>query len=166
VNWEEQMEAEWGPALAHESGHALMAVLRGIPCHGIYFERCSRRFCAVTGNSSSNHSKDDYLVSVAGAAAELLVYPDRISEGTGADDADFDSLDALPRGEIESEARLILSGEKRNLESLISALKAKIKGVDFDLGRLPEVGMDGSNKRYLTLLDARELGACIVLHRR
>ena len=163
MNWEEQMEAEWGPALAHESGHALMALLRGIPCYGIYFERGQGRFCAITGNSSGNHSKDDYLVSVAGAAAELLVYPDRISEGTGADDADFDSLDAPPREEMESEARLILSREKGNLESLISALKAKIKSVDFDLGRLPEVGMDGSDRRYLALLNEKELEACIPL---
>ena len=118
VNCEEQMEAKWGPALAHESGHALMALLRGIACHGIYFERGLGKFCAVTGNTSGNHSKDDYLVSVAGAAAELLVYPDRISEGTGTDDADFVSLDAPPRVEIENEARLILSRERRNLESL------------------------------------------------
>jgi hypothetical protein len=166
MNWEEQMETEWGPPLAHESGHALMAVLRGIPCYGIFFDRGLERFCAVTGDNCGDHSKDNYLVSVAGAAAESLIYPDRISEGTGADDADFDSSNAPPREEIENEALLILSEEKRNLESLISALKAKIKSVDFDLARLPEVGMDGSDKRYMTLLDRRELEACIVLHRR
>jgi hypothetical protein len=84
----------------------------------------------------------------------------------GANDADFDSLDAPPPEGVENEAPLILSGEKMNLESLISALKAKIKSVDFDLGRLLEVRMDGSDERCLTLLDRRELEACIVLHRR
>jgi hypothetical protein len=159
------MKADWGPPLVHESGHALMAVLKGMPCYGIYFERDSERFCAIIGNHTSGHFKDDYLVSVAGAAAELLVYPDNISEGAGADDADFDSLDAPPREQIENEARLILLEEKKGLEGLIAALKTKIESVDFDLGRLPEVGMDGSDKRYLTLLDKRELEECISSNR-
>jgi hypothetical protein len=159
------MEAEWGPALVHESGHALVAVVKGMPCYGIYFERDSGRFCAITGDHSSGHSTNDYLISVAGAAAELLVYPGRISEGAGADDADFDSSDAPPRDQIENEARLILLEENKSLKGLIAALKAKIESVDFDLGRLPEVGMDGSDKRYLTLLDKRELEESISSNR-
>jgi hypothetical protein len=164
MSWEQQMEAEWGPVLVHEGGHALMAILKEIPCHGIYFERGTGRFCAITGSRSGGHSRDDYLVSVAGAIAESLVYPDRISEGTGADDADFDSPTAPSREDVENEARQILSAEKGNLERLIFALRAKITSVDCDLGRLPEVGMDGTYRRYLTLLDRGELEASIVFH--
>ena len=74
MDWEEEMELNWGPTIAHESGHALMALLQGIPCHGIYFERGEDggRFCALFANPSDKRSKKDYLVSAAGVAAALL----------------------------------------------------------------------------------------------
>jgi hypothetical protein len=40
-------------------------------------------------------------------------------------------------------------------------LKARVWSVDFDLSRLPEVGMDGSDTRYLILLDESELKTLI-----
>jgi hypothetical protein len=167
MSWEEYMEREWGPSLVHESGHALMALLQGIPCHGIYFERGedgAGQFCALFANPSDKRSNKDYLVSAAGVAAELLIYPNQNSEGAEADRADFGSLGAPSFEDIVNEACLILSGERRRLENLISKLKARIRSVDFDLGRLPEVGMDGSDRRYLTLLNEKELEACIALH--
>jgi hypothetical protein len=48
LDQDETMEAEWERAFAHESGHALMAVLQGIPCHGICFEKDSGKFCTLT----------------------------------------------------------------------------------------------------------------------
>ena len=47
----------------------------------------------------------------------------------------------------------------------MAVLKAKTESVDFDLGRLPEVGMGGSERRYLTLLDTGELEDCISSNR-
>jgi hypothetical protein len=40
-------------------------------------------------------------------------------------------------------------------------LKAKARQVDFDLSRLPEIGMDGSEQRYSVLLDKEELQAAV-----
>jgi len=40
-------------------------------------------------------------------------------------------------------------------------LKSKARAVDFDLTRLPEKGMDGSEARYLALLSKEELEAAV-----
>ena len=63
LNWEERMEEEWGPTFVHESGHALMAVLCKVPCHGIYFERGSDagKFCSlIPPTAPEQWSKKDY----------------------------------------------------------------------------------------------------------
>lgn len=159
MDLEEKMEQEWGPVLAHESGHALMAILYGIPCHGICFEKGvdGGRFCALLGQSHAEKSQRDYLVSAAGVAAELLIYPNRTSEGAGADRADFDSSQAPSFEETVSRAQAILAREKSKLDRLITTLNARLSSVDFDRSRLPEVGMDGSSKRYLILLSEDEV---------
>ena len=157
------MEQDWEPALAHESGHALMAILHGIPCHGICFERDidAGQFCALLGSSPVEKSHADYLVSAAGVAAELLIYPNRISDGAEADRADFDSTQTPLFEETVSRAKTILTREKSKLDRLIGALNEKLSSVDFDLSRLPETGMDGSSKRYLILLSEGELKTCL-----
>lgn len=161
MDLEEKMEQEWGPVFAHESGHALMALLQGIPCSGIYFERGDGKFCAVLASPSDTMSNEDYLVSAAGVAAELLVYQNSNSDGAAADRADFVSPDAPSFDEKVNEARLILSGEMVTLETIISILKARVRSVEFDLSCLPEVGMDGSANRYLTLLSKEKLEAAV-----
>jgi hypothetical protein len=163
MDFEETMEQDWGPAFAHESGHALMALLQGIPCRGIYFERGADggRFCALLADPSDKQSNKDYLVSAAGVAAELLVYPNRNSDGAEADRADFGSSGGPSFEEIVDQARLILSGEMVMLEKLISILKARVSSVDFDLSSLPEVRVNGDGNRYLTLLSEEELETAV-----
>jgi hypothetical protein len=160
-NWEQKMEEEWGPVFVHESGHALMAVLHKIPCHGICFERGgdAGQFCAVIPPVSPKHrSKPDYLVLAAGVAAERLIYPHKQSMGANADRRDFESSGSHSEFDATvQEAYEIISSERRKLKRLVSMLKSKTRAVDFDLGELPEVGMDGSDRRYLILLSKDEL---------
>ena len=155
----EMMEQDWAPVLAHESGHALMAVLHGIPCHGICFEKGidGGRFCALLGSSPAEKSHRDYLIFAAGVAAEMLIYPNRTSDGAEADRADFDSIQAPSFEKTVSLAQAILTTERSKLDRLITTLNGRLSSVDFDLSRLPEVGMDGSSKRYLILLSEEEL---------
>jgi hypothetical protein len=156
------MEEEWGHPFVHESGHALMAILQEIPCYGICYERDNEKFCSIIPpNPSGERAKKDYLVSAAGIAAELLIYGYNDSDAAGADRRDFDTPDSPSPEEMINEARGILSGNKRHLKRLISMLKAKVRQVDFDLGRLPQTEMEGSEKRYLILLSKEELEAAV-----
>jgi len=143
VNWEQKMEQEWGRAFVHESGHALMAVLQGILCDGIYYQ------------------KEDYLFLAAGAAAENLVYGDHDEDAAGADKRDFDQPNSPAFEECLKDALKILSSKRRHLKRLRSMLKTTVRKVDYDLGRLPELGMDGSDQRYLMLLSKEELANAV-----
>jgi hypothetical protein len=164
VNWEKKMEAEWGPVFVHESGHALMALLCEVPCHGIYLERGGEagRFCSlIPPVRPEQMSKKNYLVSAAGVAAEKLIYHNQESEGAAADRRDFAAPIAPSFDATVDEAYEILSGNKRKLKRLVSMLKSKARAVDLDLTRLPEVGMDGTDTRYLVLLGKDELEAAV-----
>lgn len=164
VNWEEKMEQEWGHAFVHESGHALMAVLQGILCHGIYYQRTEKggKFCTLIPPKPPNErTKEDYLFLAAGAAAEDLVYGDHDEDAAGADKRDFSQPTSPTFEGCLKETLEILSSRRRHLKRLRSMLKATVRKVDYDLGRLTELGMDGSDQRYLMLLSKEELGDAV-----
>jgi len=158
MNREEKMEQEWGPVFAHESGHALMALLQGIPCFAICAEKEELMFCtSYAGSPADQMTHKDYLVSAAGTAAERLVYPGRPTEGDRRDLADFDSPNAPPWEETVTEAYAILSRDRSKLDNLISMSKTKVRNVGYDLDSLPEVEMNGSEIRFLIILNEQEL---------
>ena len=88
------------------------------------------------------------MVSAAGAAAEQLIYGSYDQEAAGTDRKDFDTPNAPSPEATTAEASEILLGKRRQLKRLVSMLKSKARGVDFDLTRLRERAMDGSDKRY------------------
>ena len=164
VDWEQRMEEEWGHALVHESGHALMATLQEILCHGVYYQRSEKggKFCTlIPPNPADERTKKDYLFLAAGSAAENLIYKDHDEAAAGADRKDFDLPDSPVFDEAVEDASRILCSKRRYLKRLISMLKAKARQVDFDLSRLPEIGMDGSEQRYSVLLSKKELEAAV-----
>jgi hypothetical protein len=158
-NWEVKMEHEWGRAFVHESGHALMAVLQGIPCYGIYYEENSGKFCALIEPlpPPADLSKKHYLFLAASGAAEQITYGNQDDDGGKSDRGDFENPGAPSFQETVNEAQVILRGKVRQLKRLVSKLKAKVRQADYDVGRLPEVGMDGSDKKYAVLLSKEEL---------
>jgi hypothetical protein len=158
------MEEEWGRPFVHESGHALMAVLQGISCHGICFEKgeADWKFCTlIPPPPNGEKSKSDYMVSAAGAAAEQLIYGNHDQEAAGADRKDFDAPNSPALQAITAEVSGILLRKRRQLKRLVSMLKSKAREVDFDLTRLPERAMEGSDKRYLILLSKEEVESAV-----
>lgn len=164
VDWEQRMEEEWGRAFVHESGHALMATLQELPCHGIYYQKSEKagKFCTlVPTKPADERTNKDYLFLAAGAAAENLIYNSHDEEAAGADKRDFDLPEAPEFDDAFKDASGILLAKKRHIKRLVSMLKAKVRRVDFDLGRLPEIGMDGSQQRYSVMLSTEELEAAV-----
>jgi hypothetical protein len=162
ADWEKKMEQEWGRAFVHESGHALMAVLKKIPCHGIFYEKQSGKFCALTDMPSSTElSQEHYLFLTASSAAELLIYGNVDDDGAKSDRSFFANPGAPPLTETAQEAMAIVSNKKRQLKRLVSSLKAKCRRVDYNLLALPEKRMDGTNLIYAILLSREELESAV-----
>jgi hypothetical protein len=157
-DWNKVLEETWGRALVHESGHALMAVLQGIPCHGIHFDKTANKFCAITDlPPESEYSNKHYLFLTASSAAELVVYGDQDEDGAKSDRMSFQNAGAPSLQDTLHEAHAVLLGNKRQLKRLVSKLKAKCREVDLNLTALPETGMDGSDHKFGVLLPKQEL---------
>jgi hypothetical protein len=155
---EELLEEKWGRVLVHESGHALMAVLKGIHCHGIYYDRTANQFCALTDPTPEpEHLKKHYMCSAAGAAAELVIYGNRDEEDATSDRSAFQGAGAPSFQDTLNEAQALLRGSEGKLRRLVSKLKSKCLQVDLDLGALPEVGLDGSDHKFAVLMPRDEL---------
>jgi hypothetical protein len=158
TDWNKVLEETWGRALVHESGHALMAVLQGIPCHGVHFDKTANRFCAITDlPPESEYSNKHYLFLTASSAAELVVYGNQDEDGAKSDRMSFQNAGAPSLQDTLSEAHAVLLGKKRQLKRLVSKLKAKCREVDLNLIALPETGMDGSDHKFGVLLSKQEL---------
>ena len=155
-------ESDVEQALVHESGHGLMAVVQGITCSGICFDRDEGKFCALgpPPKPPEQMSMKDYLFSAAGVAAEKVIYGrDHGSRGAGADRKDFESFNAPPFEQTVSEAYEILSGEGMRLTRLTSRLMAKVKELGFNFSSLPTTEANG--KRLPVLLNREELEAAV-----
>jgi hypothetical protein len=163
VNYEDVMEKEWGNAFVHESGHALVAVLKNIPCHGIYYEFLADggKFCALA-NLPEQHadlSADHYIFLGSGSAAEQLIYgKDKQDESTARGDKSYFTEPTAPSfDQSVSDALAILTAHKRHVKRLVSKLKARMREADYDVGRLPVLDMQGSTRKYAVLLSKQEL---------
>jgi hypothetical protein len=153
-------ESDVKQALVHEAGHALMAVRQGMMCLGICFDREEGKFCAVgpPPKPIKELSKQDYLFSAAGVAAEKVIYgQDHNSVGAERDRQDFGSSNAFEQA--VSEACEILSGEEMRLNGLTSTLMAKIKTLSFNFSSLPTTEANG--KLLSVLLRSEEVEAAV-----
>jgi len=116
------------PIFVHESGHAVMAVLQGLPCSGIFLhsESDGVRFCAIA-TPHEPLTKGDYLQAAAGAAAELIFYEQFDPSRADCDRQDFELPGAPSWGETVEEALIILRGQRENLQILASLVECKVK---------------------------------------
>lgn len=153
----ELLEANWGRPLAHESGHALAAVLQEIPCYGIYWNKSVKKFCTLSP-LVSEYSRKDFLFLGAGSAAELLTYGSPYDEDAAkTDKIPFQRSGAPSFDEAVSEAQTLLLKNNRKLKRLVSMLKAKCLAANLNMANLPEHGMDGTTEKFGELMSEAEL---------
>ena len=159
-NWEKKLEDEWGRALVHESGHALMAVLQGIVCHGIYFLKDGKKACALINPlpQPSEYSRKHYLFLAAGSAAEQITLGDQDYVASKSDRLLYGNHTAPSFEESVREACAILLGNARHLMRLVSTMKENIRQADYNFSHLPErdVYIDGVLKKPAVLLSDKE----------
>jgi hypothetical protein len=141
-------------AFVHESGHALMAVSQKIFFSGICYCTSDHKYCTLVSEPSfANLSKDYYLFTAGGMAAELVVYGNYDEGPAKLDKADFTNQGAPPLEETISEAKDVLSGYVLLIQKLASILLEKDKHKE----DFPEVGMDNDDRKFRVLLNKDEV---------
>ena len=116
---EELLELNWGRALVHEGGHALMALREGIHCHGIFYDKTAKKFCAITDlPPESEYSKKHYLFLTGSSAAEFVVYGDEDEAGARSDRLAFQNVGAPALKDTVDEARRLNERKRERTESV------------------------------------------------
>lgn len=111
----------------HEAGHAVMAVLQGLPCSGIFLhsESDGGKFCCVATRHEPL-TKGDYLEAAAGVAAELIFYEKFDASRADSDRQVFEKAGAPKWDEMVGEAQIILRDEREKLQILASLVEDKV----------------------------------------
>jgi hypothetical protein len=116
-------------AAVHESSHAVMAVLRDLPCWGIFLQgehdQVDVKFCCLVTNGTPLE-KSDYLHSAAGAAGELLFFGEYDYGPTDLDRMIFTRPGAPSWDETVEEARSILTAEREKIQTIVSLVEEKV----------------------------------------
>lgn len=156
---DELLETNWGRALVHECGHALIAVLQGITCHGVFWNKTVNKFCVLADVPAdfSQYSKNHFLFSTGGSAAETVIYGDNDEDAAKSDRLPFDTAGAPTYEQTLREAHDLVSKSEHKARRLVSLVKAKCKQVDLNLGVLEENVTNASGHRFGTLLSKAEL---------
>jgi hypothetical protein len=141
----------------HESGHAVMAVIQGIPCRGVFFAYepseagaiRGGRFCVPVGNSPP-WKKGDYLQSAAGTGAEKLFFGG-YNRSASEDDRQMFNVAGAPEWEATvEEAKTVLAGYKEKIALMAEEFVSKYQQVPLTLW--PDRGMNGKSTRFKEIL--------------
>jgi hypothetical protein len=135
-----------------------MALREGIHCHGIFYDKTAKKFCAITDlPPESEYSKKHYLFLTGSSAAEFVVYGDEDEAGARSDRLAFQNVGAPALKDTVDEARRLMKESESELNRLRSELKARCLKANLNVAALPEVGMAGSDHRFAVLLTSEEL---------
>jgi len=158
-DWNKVMEATWGRALVHESGHALAAVLEGIHCDGIYYDKSAQKFSTLIAPlpPPDQMNKGHYRFLLASSAAEDAIYADHDEAGATSDRSHFQNSGAPALEETLDEVRATVNGKKRQIRRIVSKMKSAIRAADYNMANLPDLGVNGTTARYAILLTKDEL---------
>jgi hypothetical protein len=145
-------------ALIHESGHAVTAALQEVYCHGIYYLKDRKRFCAIA-DIPQEPLKNHYLVYAGGAAAERIFYGKEEDGPSRADMAFFERVGAPVFEDTVKELQPILLGKKGEIEILKVKLISTVSRGGPALCFLPDTykSVNGISERCALLLSNNEL---------
>jgi hypothetical protein len=140
----------------HEASHAVMAVLKDLPCWGIFLQGSGFdcMFCTIV-TSGKPLGKSDFLHAAAGAAGHLVIFGGYSQPTTNADREIFAEPGAPSWDETVEEARAILTPEREKIETLASQIEETVK-ISAD-GEVKTRMMDGSTSPYRELVSAEKL---------
>lgn len=161
LNWGDKMNEDWSHAYIHESGHAVMAILQTIRCHGIFLLQGTIKACALVDPLPHPLalSNEHRLFLAAGSAAERITFRCACLEGSGDDRRLFGNPPGITFDEKVTEAEAILLNKKPIIERLASRLHEIVKKAngDFSGFRPQQAGMGGVIRDYWVLLCKEEL---------
>ena len=154
-----------GRIFAHEGGHVIIATVKDIKYGGIGYNKDVPGFSTLARLPcppdvfSLNH----YLFLAAGVAAERT-YCERNDEAEGGDDdKEYFNQPNAPDFETTVEAaREILSIRKTTIGYIVSILKTKLKEINCDFDRLPEINIKGA--QYALVLTETEVKDTVANH--
>jgi len=122
------------------------------------------KFCTVIDLPSEDlYTDDHYLFLVAGGAAELITYNDQNESAADSDSTAFSNAGAPPLDKTLRDAETLLRQHAGKIRQLVFLQKVKCLAADFNLRKLPEVGMDGTDEKYAVLLSREQLEKTIRL---
>jgi hypothetical protein len=145
----------------HESGHALLAIIHGIFCHGLFFAYepgesfagHEGRFCTLFHNSPP-WSEGDYLHSAAGAGAETSYFGD-YDRLASRDDRQIFRTPGAPDWEATvDKAKEVLSTYADAFNRLVHAF---IEAAQGSTSGWADKGMDGVDTRFKEVLSGQEI---------
>jgi hypothetical protein len=140
-----------------------MAVLKNIPCHGVYYRFLNEKgkFCALANlpDKDADLIAEHYIFLGSGSAAEQLIYgkDNQDKDTANADKSHFTESSAMSFEQSVGDALVILTARKRHVKRLVSKLKARMRAANYDIGQLPILDMQGSTDKYAMLLSKQEL---------
>ena len=158
MKWDYILSDDWNRVFLHESGHALMAVLEGIPCYGVFFQNDVKKACTLIQPlpNPSQYTHGQYLFLAAGSAAEMTKYSNPDFNGTRADRKLFGTA-SYPEG--IAAAHKVLAGKSELLKLLHARITVNYKQAGSDFKRLTQCDKSIGNavKKVGVLLSKIEL---------
>ena len=155
------MVDDWLRAFTHESGHAVMAAVQSVHCHGIFLRKSPMIATALVPPlpPPSEQTNGHRLFLAAGSAAEQVIFHKADSSASREDRRIFGNPQGTNFDEKVAEAEPILSEKKPRIERMAARLYGMYQKSGGDFSAFPSrlVDMGEGVINHWVLLNEDEL---------